>query len=31
MADLLYLLLGFGFFAATVALVYAFERLGSGS
>jgi hypothetical protein len=27
MADLLYLVLGLGFFAATVGLVYAFDRL----
>ena len=31
MADLLYLALGMGFFAATVGLVYAFDRLGSRS
>jgi hypothetical protein len=31
MTDLLYLLLGIGFFAGTVALVYAFDRLGGGS
>jgi hypothetical protein len=31
MADLLYISLGVGFFAATVALVYAFDRLGGRS
>jgi hypothetical protein len=31
MADLLYLVLGIGFFAATVALAYAFDRLGGRS
>ena len=31
MADLLYIALGVGFFAATVALVYAFDRLGGRS
>jgi len=31
MADLLYLALGIAFFAATIGLVYAFDRLGRGS
>jgi hypothetical protein len=31
MADLIYLALGIGFFAATFALVYAFDRLGGRS
>jgi hypothetical protein len=31
MADLLYLALGIAFFAATIGLVYAFDRLGRDS